>query len=171
MKVIRIVCTVLETNINCGCLVACGATPKLYDSWKNFLQVFDVFLALGYINCLPELRNPINQLLLSSWFDFSAHELFQFVPQVLYGIAVGRFWWRFPPIYPFGLQEVCHTIRSMLWVIILHYPMTSRVDVVKKRKQPFSENILMSFCSHYPFKYHYWSSSPPTDASPDVYFH
>ena len=58
--------------------------------WYHFSNVSNIFLTLLCIHCLPELHNPINQLLFRCRLYFPFDVFFKFVPQIFYWIEVWR---------------------------------------------------------------------------------
>lgn len=102
-------CKLINLLISCtlACkLITCSLSITLNNLWYNLPQVTNVLLAFGYVNSFPKSSYPSNQFLLVVWFDFPADKLFQFMPQVFYGVGIRWLGWCCPPVYTIGSNKI-----------------------------------------------------------------
>ena len=92
---------------------------------QNVIDVFCAFLRRDFL--CPEFLDAVHQLLFVVWLHFGLQKELELVPQVLDRVEVRTFCWSFPPVDAVLLKEGLCSVRSMLWVIILHKTMIGQL--------------------------------------------
>ena len=87
------------------------------------------------------------------------------------GFAVWRLSWCAPPVNAFLSKELPCFPGSVLWVIVLHEPMTLRVDVLNEGQECLFLNVCVAVCRHDAIKYSNATLAPPTDIRPDMHLY